>query len=265
MKGGGETWTELVDHNNLSYRSRFFNLDMAYSKLNEYKKRKNEAIEIIKGTYLNADLNNQCVSCSFGKDSLVLLHLVTTFYPNIKIMFVNQGTEYPETLAAYEYYSKKHNVIKVNAEIPADEYYLRREKEDINFHNVIFGNPIKKFDKEYDIKLKYIGLRKKESKTRHICLCKIGSVHFAEYEKIFHVNPLLNWSGQDIWSYIAENNIIYPSLYDKDKFSNRDKLRNCPYGVFHGWSTGKLLHLKYYYPSLYHKFQKHYDKAGCYV
>ena len=36
------------------------------------------------------------VSFSGGKDSTVLLHIVRNLYPNIKAVFVDTGSEYPE-------------------------------------------------------------------------------------------------------------------------------------------------------------------------
>jgi len=39
-----------------------------------------------------------CVSCSWGKDSMILLHLVRKFCKNTIVMFNNTGVEYPQNL-----------------------------------------------------------------------------------------------------------------------------------------------------------------------
>ena len=39
---------------------------------------------------------NVCVSFSGGKDSTVLAHLVHQYYPEVPLVFVNTGLEYPE-------------------------------------------------------------------------------------------------------------------------------------------------------------------------
>jgi len=38
------------------------------------------------------------VSCSFGKDSMVVLHMALQVDPNIKVVFFNTGVEFPETI-----------------------------------------------------------------------------------------------------------------------------------------------------------------------
>lgn len=39
---------------------------------------------------------NVCISFSGGKDSTVLAHVVHDLYPNVPLVFVNTGLEYPE-------------------------------------------------------------------------------------------------------------------------------------------------------------------------
>jgi phosphoadenosine phosphosulfate reductase len=236
--------------------------------LSLYQRKKREAINIIKATKKLSDENEMSISCSFGKDSIVMLHMVRQIFPDIKIMFINQGTEYPETIASRNYYKNKgYNIIEYKADIPADEYYLRRNtnKKLESFHNLIFANPIRRFTAEHKIKLQFIGLRKGESKKRLYTLSRYGHSYYCKYDNMIHINPICNFSGQDVWAYIAEHNIAYASLYDKNKFLPRELIRNCPFGVFQGWTEGKLLHLKYYYPEQFCNFQKYYDKVKCYV
>lgn len=56
------------------------------------------------------------------------------------------------------------------------------------------------------------GLRKTQSVTR-------GNLNIAGYDqsnKITKVNPLLNWTEEEIWNYIKKNNVPYNSLHDKN-------------------------------------------------
>ena len=42
--------------------------------------------------------DNPVVACSFGKDSLVVLHLVLQIQPEITVVFNNTKCEFPDTL-----------------------------------------------------------------------------------------------------------------------------------------------------------------------
>jgi phosphoadenosine phosphosulfate reductase len=55
------------------------------------------------------------------------------------------------------------------------------------------------------------GLRKDQSVTRFYS--KV--VEWDEGNKILKVNPLLNWTEKDVWSYIKDNEVPYNILHDK--------------------------------------------------
>ena len=54
---------------------------------------------------------NPAVSCSWGKDSIVMLHLVRKFCKNTLVLFANTQVEYPET---YEYRDKMLETWELN-------------------------------------------------------------------------------------------------------------------------------------------------------
>ncbi|KKL11084.1 hypothetical protein LCGC14_2549330, partial [marine sediment metagenome] len=50
------------------------------------------------------------VACSFGKDSITVLHMALKYDPNIKVIFENTGVEFPETLQYKERMKKEWNL-----------------------------------------------------------------------------------------------------------------------------------------------------------
>ena len=56
-----------------------------------------EAEDLIKQA-INRHGDNIAVACSFGKDGIIVLHMVLKFNPNIKVLFNNTGVEFPETI-----------------------------------------------------------------------------------------------------------------------------------------------------------------------
>lgn len=61
------------------------------------------------------------------------------------------------------------------------------------------------------VKVWITGLRREQSVTRQtIELVEYDAVH-----RIIKVNPLYNWTEEEVWKYIRTHNVPYNSLYDK--------------------------------------------------
>ncbi|MGM0612073.1 MAG: phosphoadenylyl-sulfate reductase [Bacteroidota bacterium] len=55
------------------------------------------------------------------------------------------------------------------------------------------------------------GLRRSQSVTRQ----DIPMVEWDDYHQIIKINPLINWTYEDIWEYIRTNNVPYHKLHDQ--------------------------------------------------
>lgn len=55
------------------------------------------------------------------------------------------------------------------------------------------------------------GIRRNQAVTRK----KVSLVEWDELHRIFKINPLVNWTEDELWEYIRENNIPYNALHDK--------------------------------------------------
>ncbi len=56
------------------------------------------------------------------------------------------------------------------------------------------------------------GLRKEQSVTRE----NLDIAEFDDNNKILKINPLLNWSEEEVWRYIKKHNVPYNILYNKN-------------------------------------------------
>lgn len=54
-----------------------------------------------------------------------------------------------------------------------------------------------------------MGIRRDESAKR------ADRPYFYEYDKRFILNPILEWSTEDVWSFIRYNGFAYPEIYDQ--------------------------------------------------
>lgn len=61
-----------------------------------YEWKVEHALDVIREFVEHEGVNGVYVSFSGGKDSLVLLHLVRSIYPDVPAVFANTGIEFPE-------------------------------------------------------------------------------------------------------------------------------------------------------------------------
>jgi phosphoadenosine phosphosulfate reductase len=180
------------------------------------------------------------VSCSWGKDSLVLLDLALQVDPTVPIFSLltifkpkNTYEFVPKVIAHYHIHPhiymvadtippilKQHHVPIIL--LPADAY----NKADVHSqkttgHKLYHSNPqlccdlLKVAAKDYAIKdmnlqAWFSGLRNTEGQTR-LTATEIETVSPTETK----INPLLVWTEQEIWQYITTYNLPIHPWYKK--------------------------------------------------
>ena len=55
------------------------------------------------------------------------------------------------------------------------------------------------------------GLRREQSPTRQL----VRRIEWDETHKLYKINPLADWSTQQVWDYIRANKVPYNSLHDR--------------------------------------------------
>lgn len=241
-------------------------LDLQHSKSIEYTKKVDNAQDVIIRAL--SVLKKPYVSFSGGKDSLVILHLILKYSEKIHVLYVDQGMEYPDT---YEYIKKIWNEWNLNLywEYPDKSlwklYYeggfLNPDKPtDKNvrrhFSNTVFFGPIKSFSEKIASDGFFMGLRADESIDRKRNF-KLRGFSYKKKDGLLAVQPIADWSAQDVWAYITYNDLPYNPIYDKTKFQERNKIRVAPFGLG-GWhvTKGSFVFMRYYYPGLWNRFCK---------
>ena len=134
-----------------------------------------------------------CVGCSFGKDSMVTLHLVRSVKPDIPVISILAETEFPETFAFGEQMQKDDPTLNLTTVIFKQE----------GTGEACCGTPkieaTKKALSPYDAWIS--GVRRTEGITR---------ANFEPVETkngLTKINPILDFTELDIWRYTALNNI----------------------------------------------------------
>ncbi|MBU2651838.1 MAG: phosphoadenylyl-sulfate reductase [Bacteroidetes bacterium] len=159
-------------------------------------------------------------STSMGAEDQVITQMISHYKLDIRIFTLDTGRLFPET---YELIEKTRNRYHILIEI----YYPDTQKTEkmVNEHginlfyrsienrklccNIRKIEPLRRALQNTDIWI--TGLRSDQSVTRkdnHL-------VEWDENNKIIKVNPLINWSENDVWDYIKNNSIPYNKLHDQ--------------------------------------------------
>jgi phosphoadenosine phosphosulfate reductase len=147
------------------------------------------------------------VACSFGKDSMVVVHLAMQIKPDIRIFTIMTPFKPKET---FEYKDKMIQHYNLNVvEYMSDEHVdsnLPKDNPD-ECCRILKVEPTKKAVKK--LRAWICGLRNTEGRTRR------NYKEIEEKSGLTKINPILNWTELDIWRYLAFNNIPVHPFYAK--------------------------------------------------
>lgn len=186
------------------------------------------------------------VACSWGKDSIVLLHLVRDFCPNVKVVFHNTGVEYPQNLEYRNLMLKEWGITNYEETKPLIPFWecvtkygypdtrqmasqgKRREPKCCLY---LKNKPAQIWCKENNIELEFVGLQASESMVRRLSFLREGESFYSKTHKHQICRPLMVWTDKDIWGYQKLYNIPRNKLYD---IMPRNGCMPCT--GFKGWS-----------------------------
>jgi len=161
------------------------------------------------------------LACSFGAEDVVLVDLISKFAPNSKIFVLDTGRLHQET---YDVMDQLRQTYKIEFETlfpdqtsvqqllsskgPNSMYEsVDNRKECCGIRKV---EPLKRalFDKSAWI----TGLRRSQSVTRaNLAKIEVDFTHGG----IAKLNPLADWTEEQVWAYIRLHNVPYNSLHDQ--------------------------------------------------
>jgi len=200
--------------------------------------------------------NKPAVAWSGGKDSTIALHLVLKKMPDIDVIWVNTGVEFPECISFINEYKKKWSL---NFHIAKPEsnfwdvtekygwpmlgkgssgywwtraeylkkkgkYKLARATEAAKISaaccRILKEKPMKKLCSSLDIDLIILGNLVSESRQRFLIWAQKGNYYFAKNEKRWKAWVLSSWTEKDILEYHDLNNLPKSEIYKKGHLRN---------------------------------------------
>lgn len=180
-----------------------------WSSLPTFKKKVEQAKTVIKQAL---EIAPAYVAVSWGKDSVVMLHLCQQIKPDI--IAVNYGS--PEQDIVDNYSEVINNYLQ---RFPTNYKELIGLPEWANDPDTAKDRCTQIVGKEYT--LTFVGLRAEESKRREKTIKLNGLIYqykSGRYKDHYRACPLGWWSWRDVWAYIVSNDLPYLHSYDyKDR------------------------------------------------
>ncbi len=169
------------------------------------------------------------VSCSFGKDSTVVLYLALQVNPNIPVVFNNTGVEWKETLEFRDYLRAEWHFNLIETK-PKTSFWEVMEKtkrkhlhqDDGKKHSnlcctALKHGPLHRVVKEYGFTHSFTGITAVESRHRMFTACERGMEYFSKKDGFTKIHPILYWTEEEVWRFTKENNIPVNPTYAKYK------------------------------------------------
>lgn len=172
--------------------------------------------------------HNNAVACSWGKDSIVLLHLVRDFCPNIQVVYHNTGVGYPQDLQYRDMMLKEWNLQNYDETKPLMSFwecakrYGYPKPRQMAFQGkqrtpmcckLLKERPAKNWCKQNKIECEFVGLQASESMVRRLSFLREGESFYSKTYKHQIVRPMMVWTDKDVWEYHDLFNIPRNPLY----------------------------------------------------
>ncbi|MEM7687989.1 MAG: phosphoadenylyl-sulfate reductase [Pseudomonadota bacterium] len=147
---------------------------------------------------------------SFGAESAVLLHLLAQIDPNIPVLFLDTDKHFPETLAYRDELVAKIGLTNLVVLTPdaddlakKDETGLRWSYDPDGCCEIRKVKPLAKALERYDAS--FTGRKAFQSKTR--ANLPRFEIDTSDGQGRLKINPLIDWSAQDIAAYFEERDL----------------------------------------------------------
>lgn len=208
--------------------------------------REEEAINLLKNAILKS--NRVVVSSSFGKDSIVILHLVLRTCDllniprhKIDVFYSDTLNEFNEVRKVADFYQKREgfNLIKVNPKKSLkriieehggiDESYFSRKgdrRKDSEGQTLqplsekccetLKHQPFYEAVERYQWDLNVVGTRTDESHQRRQAGIRDGEYLYWKTGGLFKVQPILHWTDEEVFTYIEKYQLRLPALYSQN-------------------------------------------------
>ena len=169
--------------------------------------------------------DTQVLSSSFGIQSAVMLHLLTSIKPDIPVVLIDTGYLFTET---YQFIDNMTQRLDLNLQIYRSELSPAWQEarygelwaqglEGINQYNQINKvEPMQRALAQLNVGSWYAGLRRQQANSRaELPVLKIQNGRFK-------MHPIIDWTNRDVHHYLTQHNMPYHPLWERGYVSVGD-------------------------------------------
>ena len=155
------------------------------------------------------------IACSFQKTSSVTAHLASTVNPEARFFYLDTDVLFPETYETRDRlaetlgieFDRFHNLtLEEQAAQHGDELWKRDPDSCCGLRKV---EPMRSALAAVDLWVS--GIRRSDSQTR----AKAPKFAWDKRFGLWKLNPLADWSEEQVWEYIQEHDVPYNALHDQ--------------------------------------------------
>lgn len=168
--------------------------------------------------------NELVMTSSFGADSMCTVHLATQVKPDIRIIVINTGYLFPETLAFMEEMRKLYNLtIREFQTRNNPEVWLTVNGEpDPRHRNNVEACCAANKNEVIDRAMRELapaawlrGVRADQSQDR----AKMHILQWHERYRCWAISPILRWTNRDVFRYMKEHELPHHPLWEQGYMS----------------------------------------------
>lgn len=156
------------------------------------------------------------MATAFGPEGMTLIHMLAEIGPDTPIFNLDTGYQFAETLALRDQVKSRYGI----------EVELKRPDTTVEQYEALNGGPVYKTDPNrccFDRKLRVLhqaargmhawasAIRREQSTDR----ARVPIVGWDHKFQLVKISPLANWTKQQVWKLINEQQIPYNPLHDK--------------------------------------------------
>ena len=166
------------------------------------------------------DSKRLAIASSLGAEDQVLLDMAVEIDPTVRVFTLDTGRLFPETYELMERTIRRYGIsLEVQFPEAQDVEAMVREKGPNLFYQSVenrkrccFVRKVKPLGKVLATLDAWIcGLRRSQSVTRN----DVAPVEWDDQNGLVKINPLVDWSEEQVWEYIRERDVPYNSLHDR--------------------------------------------------